>query len=337
MAEAEDGTVTGNLIVVADGARTAVVAPELTGNASTFERAPLRGYVEYCLTVPETGGYELQAEVRGPSTSSNSFWVTVDNHVSDAYRFMYDVGDYQNVVVTTYELAAGQHTIRFWVREDGSFLDSLQLVAVDPPPTTTTTSSTTTSSSSTSSTTAPSPTTSSTSTSATSTTSTTAPSSTTTSTSTTTTAPSTTTTTMPDPPEPCGPLVAEAEDGIVTGNFVVATLSGQDAVVTPERSGDASTLVRATFRGYVEMCVTVPSDGDYRLSGSVMAPSGSSNSFWVTVDSHSGPAFLSSFPIGSTYVSDYVETFSLTAGDHTIRYWVREDGAILDRIELVAA
>ena len=116
------------MITVFDQGRDAVTTPERTGNALNFTIAALRGYVEVCLNAPSTGSYQLVAAVRGPSTSSNSFWVTIDTHTAGETRFSYAAfTGYQELVVGTYQLGAGDHDVRFSVREDGSFVDWMEL------------------------------------------------------------------------------------------------------------------------------------------------------------------------------------------------------------------
>ena len=130
-AEAELGDLTGNFIETTDGARTVVVAPNGTGAADTFAEAQPLGYVELCFSVEVAGSYELDATVRGPDNGSNSFWVTVDNHVNGSvvnWRYDSTGTEYVDEFVRRYTLTPGEHTVRFWVREPGSLLDSAHFV-----------------------------------------------------------------------------------------------------------------------------------------------------------------------------------------------------------------
>ena len=84
-----------------------------------------------CVSVPAAATYKLIAKVRGPRTSSNSFWVTIDNHGGPATRLSFEAFPlYQDVAVVSQALGAGEHTVRFWVREDGTYLRSIELALI---------------------------------------------------------------------------------------------------------------------------------------------------------------------------------------------------------------
>jgi PKD repeat protein len=131
-AEAELGELNGNFIATTDGDRGVAVAPNGTGSSSaSFSGAQALGYVEMCFTVEVAGQYELRATLRGPSNGDNSFWVTVDNHLFGQvvnYRYDDTGSAYIEDFIRRYTLDPGDHTVRFWVREDGSILDSARFV-----------------------------------------------------------------------------------------------------------------------------------------------------------------------------------------------------------------
>src|SRR6185312_12164002 len=85
--------------------------------------------------------------------------------------------------------------------------------------------------------------------------------------------------------------------------------------------------------------------GQYRMDAAVMAPSGSQDSFWITVDGAPASAYLWDLPptATSTYEVDSVNdrngadpvVVTLAAGTHTVEVIHREAGARLDWMSLV--
>lgn len=137
-------------------------------------------------------------------------------------------------------------------------------------------------------------------------------------------------------------LAREAEDGVLTGNFVIVEDEGASAgkyVVVPEDKNCEFDAVR--------FALSVQNAGKYRIKTRVATgpEEGTDNSFVVTVDgTPAGPAFYD-LNISSTFVDDYVRdgdvpepvVFDLAAGPHEIVFGCREDGTRLDRIELEIA
>ena len=123
---------------------------------------------------------------------------------------------------------------------------------------------------------------------------------------------------------------AEAEDATVLG-FDVA----RRYIHVPEGEGSRWTPdphYSATF------CLTVRQDGVYRLNGRAYAPSSSSDSFFVQVDGGDTHTWFvaQSQRYRNDLVNDYlnddpVEMY-LTAGDHIVTVYAREDGTRLDRM-----
>ena len=127
-AQAETGEVSGNVAFVNDGGVQGVWSPDRSGNAINFSTAPLRGYVDICVTVPLTRTYTIRANVRGPNGSSNSWWMTIDQHAGPARKVSFEAHPlYQDIVAHRVTLSAGEHIIRFWVRDDGTYLDRISL------------------------------------------------------------------------------------------------------------------------------------------------------------------------------------------------------------------
>jgi len=134
-------------------------------------------------------------------------------------------------------------------------------------------------------------------------------------------------------------LSAEAEDGGLNGSFVVASdggaSNGQYVVNGVNSNG--------TFPNpnYAEVCLTVPTDGRYRVDARTRAV-GEGNSFYVTVDgsqdavvwgASTAPGWVDGTvrPLGNNQSAQW----DLTAGDHIVRFYLRESGTQLDKVSFV--
>ena len=83
----------------------------------------------------------------------------------------------------------------------------------------------------------------------------------------------------------------------------------------------------------MKLLINTATTSTYEVIASVLAPNNGSNSFFVQID---GGAVFGWHPsVSSTYVESTVATLSLAAGDHTIGFYLREDGTRLDYIRLV--
>lgn len=145
-------------------------------------------------------------------------------------------------------------------------------------------------------------------------------------------------------PAACGDLDQEAESGVLDGDFVVgndAAASGGQYVHVPDGSGNAKfgSTSKVTF------CMTASAAGTYRVKGWVYAPESTDDSFFVRINGQPATGYLWDAPLGTSYGPDYVRDrdesspieVDLTAGEHSITVFLREDGARLDRIALIAA
>ena len=151
---------------------------------------------------------------------------------------------------------------------------------------------------------------------------------------------------------PCTGLVREAEDGVLSGGFVSGSdgaASGGAYVWVPEGTGDELSGPGASR---VNLCFTVVDAGAYNLQGYVYTdPTGGfSDSFFVTIDSAPAVVYLWDIADNTDYdpalVSDRISEEPLTgqtvevtlsAGQYIVSIYHREDGARLDKLELVAA
>ena len=283
--EAEDGVLTGFTILDDYGASGGqyIAAPNGTGNQFG---GPHNDYkASYCVTISEPGNYRINARIKAPTHSDDSFYVRIDGaptigHYWDlpvTTLFTEDyVADSNNPVRDPLEvyLTAGSHIIDVFRREDGAGLDKLEME-----------------------------------------------------------------------PAPCGALIQEAEDGALVGFTTVAdgAASGGEAIEVPNGTGNQLAGPNENFKA--SYCFGVAMAGIYRIEGRLKAPSFSDDSFWVRVDGAPVSGFLWDTTVSTSYLDDYVNDLGgadpvevfLTAGDHIVDLFQREDGARLDRIELTPA
>lgn len=133
--QAENGERSGHFILF-DGSRDYVGVPNGSPAANTSD------FVEFCVVVRSAGVYRLDAEVRAKSTNDNSFLVQLNRRDP----FVFDTGihtSWTTVPVTSrdvvgpisFGLSQGNHRLRFYQREDGTFLDAFSFVRTGGTPT----------------------------------------------------------------------------------------------------------------------------------------------------------------------------------------------------------
>ena len=131
----------------------------------------------------------------------------------------------------------------------------------------------------------------------------------------------------------CSGLTAQAEDGVLSGRMQAAG----SYVEVPEGSGNAS----SAGGNSVELCFDVTTAGSYRLDGLVQGMSGTSDSFFVTVNG--GSSYLWDLGTTTTFVTDSVSDrggdnpviVNLSTGETRVTIHLREDGTRLDAMTLV--
>jgi hypothetical protein len=132
--EAENGTLLGRFTAGVDAAASNngfVHAPEGSGSSSTFSSG---NGVEFCMAVATSGTYRIQADVLAQNGGSNSFFVQVDG--GPVWLWDVDTGTtYDNQFVKdralgtiSLDLTPGDHTVGVYLREDGTRLDTIELV-----------------------------------------------------------------------------------------------------------------------------------------------------------------------------------------------------------------
>lgn len=98
--------------------------------------APNPHSASWCFTVPESGEYVLKAAVRFTDVSHNSFHVVINDNFANTYLWDVAVGDFVDDFLKTrggpdpavLNLSAGEQKIVFYQREDGTRVDTLELI-----------------------------------------------------------------------------------------------------------------------------------------------------------------------------------------------------------------
>ncbi|WP_234023972.1 hypothetical protein [Sorangium cellulosum] len=137
--EAEDCNLSGSFVEVPDPMAHGtgyVVVPEESDCDDDRVECPL--------DVSEAGTYQIKARLAaGPlEGEDSSFWIRVDFEPSEGYRYEFTGTefhfDYVNdsesdtTNLLTFALEPGTHIVSFACREDGSKLDSVELVRISP-------------------------------------------------------------------------------------------------------------------------------------------------------------------------------------------------------------
>lgn len=139
----------------------------------------------------------------------------------------------------------------------------------------------------------------------------------------------------------CAGLSQEAEQGAVVGTMAIqsdATASGGEFVGAPGSLGNTYTFDDSN---YLEVCFTITTAGDYEIAADVLTPTSGSDSFWVEVDGdrqrtwHAGRHLSwESDRAAETGVEDPMRV-TWSAGDHIVRFYQRESGAMIDTVTAV--
>lgn len=139
--EAEDATLSGAMAVGEDA--------DAYGGRFVYSVSDCPGTFQYdfpsltfTVTVPFAGDYYVCVRAMGFDWNQNSFWVDIDGQPVPPYHFEIPRNGYiwtwvwemvhpDNEPVTAYYFTPGEHTVRFWCREQRARLDRL-LVTNDP-------------------------------------------------------------------------------------------------------------------------------------------------------------------------------------------------------------
>lgn len=137
--EAEQARIVGTPQIVRDDARSGgayVIVPESVGSVYVPTAEHLaQNYFEFCVNVEQTAIFELQLDSITGGRNSDSFYLTVGDselltaHINSLHP-VFTRNDAGRRVAARWTLEAGEQTIRFYPREDGSGLDKFRLQRV---------------------------------------------------------------------------------------------------------------------------------------------------------------------------------------------------------------
>ena len=137
--EAESGTLFGGMTITSDAGVSNGQFVEVPGAGAVND--PSSNFVEFSVTIPTAGEYQINAGVRGPSGSQNSFIAQIDNgtqyewHIPSNNQLIEDLvsdgTNPSNGIDVTENLSAGTHTLRVFGREAGAQLDWIEFELVN--------------------------------------------------------------------------------------------------------------------------------------------------------------------------------------------------------------
>lgn len=137
----------------------------------------------------------------------------------------------------------------------------------------------------------------------------------------------------------CGGLAEAARDAQVAGRIELTEAPQADDGFAYGAIDGANTYTLDPA-SYVEFCVAVDTPGVYRLDATVMGPAQNADSFWLEIDDDLDVWHL---PRSRTFVDATARTtagpreFTLDAGEHRVRFYLRETGSFVDEFSLVRA
>src|SRR5262249_60358652 len=88
--------------------------------------------------------------------------------------------------------------------------------------------------------------------------------------------------------------------------------------------------------GYIDFSFSVSQSGTYRVFARVLTPTANDDSWWVRMDGGSWVTWNNIAATSWTW-AQFPNTFSLSAGSHTLTFAYREDGAQLDKINITTS
>jgi len=141
----------------------------------------------------------------------------------------------------------------------------------------------------------------------------------------------------------CAGLIQEAEAGNLNNYFVAMTdagASGGEYIHVPDGTGNE--WYGPISGKQADFCFQVDAPGTYRVKSWAQGIDTASDAFFVQIDGHPSDGYLWDIMIGNNFAVDYMSDRGgsdpievvLSAGNHHVSIYVREDGARLDKLEL---
>ena len=138
--EAEEAELFGSFTIGNDGNASGgqyIHAPNGSGNHSTLTD----NRADFIFNITQAGAYQIDANVYAAGGNDDSFFLTLDGAPANGYRWhpphntSYQLDTVHNednsAAPVILNLSTGLHTLSFYVREDGTRLDRIELVGID--------------------------------------------------------------------------------------------------------------------------------------------------------------------------------------------------------------
>jgi hypothetical protein len=130
----------------------------------------------------------------------------------------------------------------------------------------------------------------------------------------------------------------EAECGTVGSmwNKTTDAAASNSQYVTIQPGNNSTTTAPTSAAGQIAFPLSVSQAGTYRVFARVLGPTANDDSFWVSMDGGAW-VFWNNWWNPNWIWAQFPNTFSLTAGNHTLTIAFREDGARLDKINVTTS
>jgi len=344
------------------------------GNNSTAN-APTNsaGYANFSFNVSQSGTYQVFARVLCPTGNDDSWWVRMDGGTWVNWNNIAATSWSWVQFPNTFSLSAGSHTLTFAYREDGAQLDKLNITTSTTAPTGTgsaaenlcsatslsvsptsvnvaaaanstgtfnITSNTSWTVASNQSWLSVSPTSGSNNATVmvTAQQNTGASRQATVTVSATGVSPQTVTVTQAAGSSGSTSVWLEAECASVGSLWNIPTdaTASNSRYVTIQSGNNSTASAPTNSAGYINFSFSVSASGTYRVFARVKHPTANDDSWWVRMD---GGTWVNwnNFAATSWTWGQFPNTFSLSAGSHTLTFAYREDGAQLDKVNITTS
>ena len=141
----------------------------------------------------------------------------------------------------------------------------------------------------------------------------------------------------------CGKLAQEAEEGLLSGFFTIGSddqASGGRYVHVAQGWGERFDGLDSVHK--VSYCIDVPAAGTYQILATTYANGASNDSMYLQIDGLPAGGYIWNVEQSATYSESYVTDailggpimLNLSAGRHTLAFYLREDDTRLDKFEL---
>src|SRR5262249_41579227 len=106
--------------------------------------------------------------------------------------------------------------------------------------------------------------------------------------------------------------------------------------LTIQPGNNSTTAAPTNSAGFANYSFSVSQSGTYTVFARVLCPTGNADSFWVRMDGGTWINWNNIAATSWTWVQ-FPNTFTLSAGSHTLTFAFREDGAQLDKINITTS